>query len=93
MEKELFIKHKERIKKVLFKALETEYYGTLLRDFDINSIEYEDFLNIPLLDKATLDAEKTKMLTYKYHDFSKKIYDDLDYGDKRYYMTFKAAVL
>lgn len=85
-EEKLFDDNKEKIKKIMKKALETEYYAPLIEKIDINNLTYNEFKKIPVLNKTELNANILRMFTSKYSDFNKNYYNNLQFNEKKKYL-------
>ena len=85
-EKDLFECRRNSIKKVLYKALETDYYRKKLKNINIDGITYDEFKKIPTLNKQTLNFNMLGMLTSKYKYFDSEFYRNLPYNQKRKYL-------
>lgn len=85
-EEKQFEDKKKKIKKILNKALETEYYAPFIRNLDIDNLTYEEFTKIPVLNKSVLNENILKMFTSKYNDFDVEYYNLLDFSEKKKYL-------
>lgn len=85
-EEKQFEGKKKKIKKILNKALETEYYAPFIRNLDIDTLTYEEFTKIPVLNKPVLNENILKMFTSKYSDFNVEYYNSLEFSEKKKYL-------
>lgn len=87
LEEELFEKSKTKIQKVLKAASETVYYKKIINNISVDNITYKDFRTIPMTDKRMLNQNMLDMLSNKYSNFDRTLYNELTYRQKKEYLA------